>query len=221
MKNKTLPMMVLLLALTLFPVVAFAASTKPGPQTPIAIIEDNTSSAGCVHQYDDGPQEACPPGSVIIARESTYSEVIQKQSPYYVILTGNKTNDQRAIELLADQLHNELTPQASSEASCTPRPKSMSGSYSVNGRRVYYSVTYTVNSNCSVTNIRDMSRVTGWPTLWTKSCSNGLYNCSTRAIILGSNWSSSYSLPNAYINNQYRHWSFSLVNAYGYQYFGN
>lgn len=57
-----------------------AAVNEPPDDTPVVVIEDNTVPADC-KSWEDSPanEKPCDPGSIIIARDTTYKEVKAKK----------------------------------------------------------------------------------------------------------------------------------------------
>ena len=181
---------------------AIAASSKPDKTTRVIIAEDKTQEAACVH-WINVPSNTmpCPPGTVIVSRETTYAEVLRSGTTDYIILTGDVSQDSKLREDLVERVLNRLQPsQASplSTQSCTPHSTTTLGqSSTLQGVRFSEEVSYSLQSTCAITNIVDHAKADvdnqlAWQ--WSKNTDSAQVN---RTLALYTVWSAWYSLPNS------------------------
>lgn len=140
-----------------------------------------------------------------------------------------------AFILLVLLTNTLLASNISPSAACSPRWRTMSGSYRLSpadpsSPRIYYEVKYYVNSNCSVTSVQDRTRGSVMPygtepMNWLKSCVKGSTSCQYRNATIPPSgaWTTWRGLPSSTVGSQYRNYTsydYGSWVAYGYTYFG-
>lgn len=148
---------------------AQAESQNLNDDTRVWVAEDKTVEAECV-QWEETPENVveCPPGSVIVTRETTFAEVKQLGTSYFVVITGDAVHDEELLSDLSKRLHRDLNPpQPMLTASCTPTTRTKGGSYLTRpsepqfNRRVHYEIVYNITSTCLVRDGSDRVRMDG------------------------------------------------------------
>jgi hypothetical protein len=170
--------------------------------TPVIIAEDKTKESDC-KSFVGSPQneQPCKPGSVIFARQTTYSEVKARGINKYSILTNNaKMNEQLQDKLVADardalvgsspdaqgtSLNESFHPQAV----CTQKGFWVGSNYLSNpnnaaSTRIFWEMKYTRQADCRITQIVDRGKVSQLTYVWWRSCVNTGADCTNRSIIM-------------------------------------
>ncbi len=209
------------------------ASYAQGKSDEVAIVYDATWTSDCILrvQTDDGPEKAisCPAGTIIAVKFAPSSSGSADYSSSTIVgLSGDIGVDTVAIATAADDLSRSLRGSNLSASGCTAHSRTVNGSYRVNDGyrdyRVYYTMSYYLSADCSVTNVIDRARSdTGFQFDWRRSCSNGLSSsCSIRNIRIGTSFTPYYSVPNGFFDSQYvnvsRHYYYA-TSYYGYWYY--
>jgi hypothetical protein len=97
-----------------------SANPKPNDTTWVVVAEDRTSEADCKVWIDSPANEqACDPGSVIVARRTTYREVEQNRTADYAVLTGDKQKDVHIERELVAKVTAQLRDQQAQPLACT------------------------------------------------------------------------------------------------------
>lgn len=141
--------------------------------TRVYVAEDKTRESGCwetTEPVDDSGvvlrgAKPCKPGTVWSVRETSYREARQKGIRYFVIKTNNAKADQANLQALfaPSRVLGECPHVPSKMISYQYWAKATVG--------FIVQVKYRVNTDCSVTNIYDRSRLTAYSygACWTAS----------------------------------------------------
>lgn len=171
-----------------------SASSKPDDTTRVVVAEDRTSEADCKVWIDSPTNEAaCSPGSVIVARRTTYGEVKQTESAHYAFLTGDQQHDVDIERELVARVSTQIHGQQIQPTACTEGWPGVIGSYlsvpsNPNSTRITYELKYHRRVDCVIDFISDRARTSG-PTLgWQVSCVNKSQDCTQRGVVMDANW---------------------------------
>lgn len=205
---------------------ALPTSAELRDDTPVLVALDTTATADCIVSIDNGPAQACPPGSVVEVWQTTYAEVKAKEIVTYAVLTGNAKKDAQMHDQLANSVHKQtqgdiLRPQTA--LGCVAHTnKVISGSYTFStGNRVFYQMAYDFDNQCNVFNVKDKTADDGSGATWLQSCTDALSGinprCNTQNIPLTTTYTGWKAEQNSFAGKQYRHKSqYGLHSAYGY-----
>lgn len=194
-----------------FPHAVTAAPSDLPDQARVVVAEDQTAASDC-QTWGDTPQHAvaCDPGTVIVARTTTYAEVKQAGITEYARLTGDPQQDRAVQDRLVGSVHDRVRPKRSQPFACTVGWKEINGSYlsipsNATSARIFYSVRYWVAADCRALEIKDLSRISAGQLQWLQSCSNGAANCSGRGFNMTVNWSAPQAMFDSRVGAEYRH----------------
>lgn len=210
-----------------------AADRAPQDWTPVVVVEDQGAALGCL-QWVDSPANAkpCPAGSLLVSRQTTYTEVKRAHIRDYTVLTGDPQRDAQLARQLADALHRQtagrVQPQMiAGDCGRTSYAKTIGGLYyldkPVSVMRVFYQVRYTVTPSCAVVNVSDRAYVTPVPRVqWTQTVTGGCWL--HRNIWLEresyTSWQAVPSVCYMSVGKEYDHYVWDLGhNYYGYTYY--
>jgi hypothetical protein len=132
--------------------------------TPVIIIEDNVEDTQCTISTNFGNQvTACPPGTLLLLRKTTYGEVRQKGIKNYAVLTGKALKDAQIRDKLIRQVRQASTINQTCSKFPTPYARTITATRPApyGSGTFWLQVNYSVYYNCVMGSIRDRVRLTG------------------------------------------------------------
>lgn len=173
---------------------AGSALAQPDDSALIVVVEDRTAQAECTMWIDSPTNEVpCSPGSVLIARRTTYRDVQRAGLTHYAVLTGNQQHDVRIERELVATVSTHIRRQSMQPTACAEGWPWAGGSYlsipdNPASTKITYELKYHRRVDCVIDSISDRARTNGPALGWQVSCVNKNQDCTQRGVVMDANW---------------------------------
>lgn len=146
------------------PVSVSAVQSGIDDSAPVLIVEDDVGDTQCTVSIGFSDQvTACPPGTLVLLRKTTYGEVRRKGIKNYAVLTGESLRDAQIRSKLISQVRQVSTINQTCNKFPTPYARTITATRPApSGSGTFWlQVNYSVYYNCITGSIQDRVKLTG------------------------------------------------------------